>query len=70
LLIGQKRRTSEDEEMSNEDSTNDAKQQLFTRNDKVLHTTKRVRESRKKEFPISKLLGKKKKKTEIEHNSI
>lgn len=57
FYIGHKRRTSfEDEEMTNNDN-NDYKALIPTREDKVLHTTKRVRSTLKKEFPISKLLG-------------
>lgn len=33
-------------------------QQQYNREDSILHTTKRNRMSIKKEFPISKLLGK------------
>jgi hypothetical protein len=62
LYIGRKRRASyEDEEMTNSEAIDfkpPVQQQIQQREAHILHTTKRNRMSLKKEFPISKLLGK------------
>jgi hypothetical protein len=70
-LLGRKRRASyDDEEMTNSDTIDFKPPVQFQqpqhlhpqlqslREDEILHTTKRNRISLKKEFPISKLLGK------------
>lgn len=70
-LLGRKRRASyDDEEMTNGDTIDFKPPVQFqqpqhlhpqlqsVREDEILHTTKRNRISLKKEFPISKLLGK------------
>jgi hypothetical protein len=55
-LLGRKRRASfEDEEMGNDEPITTFEERLLKRED---HSIKRNRTSIKKQFPISKLLGK------------